>query len=517
MWTEWVGRSLGRYHIEELIGRGAMGVVFRARDPDLQRTVAIKILYPNLTADEELVERFRLEARTAANLHHRNIVGIYDVGYAEDLYYLVMEYIDGSSLSRIIEQEGALAVPQVLDVGGQVASALDYIHRHRLVHRDIKSTNIMIDQEGRAVLTDFGLVWSSKGSALTAEGKIIGTPQYLAPEQISGGEIGLWTDVYALGVVVFRMLTGRYPFDANVPAAFLFQVLWQPPPAVRTLRTDLPEAMDKVLNRVLAKEPADRYPSGAAFVADLQYALDGGEITAAEVVGPAQPRVSVLSTVRSLPSWVWATLGVLLLLATGLPFLLGSGILSTHPAATATRPVVAVLTTSSPTPTVLLPQETPSPTPTEVMVLPTPSEPASPTQPAPTVTVQVLPTETPAPTDTPLPTEVPVPTSTPVPTRVIQPTVPPPTPVPPTPVPPTPVPPTQPPPTQPPPTQPPPTDTPVPPTDTPVPPTDTPVPTSTLPPDPTNTPPGLAGADLSAVSRLLGQLAGERIRTLESP
>jgi serine/threonine-protein kinase len=503
MWSEWVGRSLGRYHIESLVGRGAMGVVFRAQDPDLHRTVAIKVLYPHLTADEDLVERFRLEARTAANLRHRNIVAIYDVGFAEDLYYLVMEYLEGISLSAIIDEQGPLPISKLLDISDQVASALDYIHRRKLVHRDIKLTNIMIDPEGRAVLTDFGLVWSAKGSVLTSEGRIMGTPQYIAPEQISGGEIGIWTDLYALGVVIYKMLSGQYPFEADVPAAFLFQVLWESAPLVTELRPQLPEQVDTVIGRALAKEPTERFASGADLVISLRRALDGKVDQPIEMIRPIPARSRLLTTLRALPSFAWALVGVIILLIAGIPFLLGA-ILPPSGSPTDTPPVIA-MTTEPPTatleqPTALL---TATPTPTSLpVVVPTvtPGEatsvPPSAT-PAATTAGPTQPTGTAVPTDTPAPATAPPVQPT---ARPAQPTV---TPVPPTA---TPIPPTA---TPPPPTPtyttkptrerptdtPFPTDTPVTPTDTPFPtdtpvtPTDTPEPTNTRAPTPTNTKP----------------------------
>ena len=444
MWSKFVGGNLGRYHIEALIGRGAMGVVFRAHDPDLERTVAIKVLYPHLTAQGDLVERFRQEARTAANLRHRNIVAIHDVGYLEDLYYLVMEFLDGPSLSKVIEEQGPLSVPQALDICEQVASALDYIHRQKLIHRDVKSTNIMIDPEGRAVLTDFGLVWTSKGSTLTAEGRILGTPQYIAPEQISGGQVGLWTDLYALGVVVYHMLTAQFPFDADIPAALLFQVLWQPPPPISGLRSDLPKQVDEVLDRVLAKEPHERYASGAALTAALRQVLNGDGAEPAAIAKPAPARPRVLPFLQSVPTWLWPAVGIVLLLAVGSLFLVRTGIFAAGPAPTGSPLIVAGVVTPSPTPTSTLtpspqqatatPTATPEPTtPTRpVLISPTDTAiPASPTAtavppsatPTPATATRVRPTVRPTePTATPVPTAIPTPTPTQTPTRTPWPT-----------------------------------------------------------------------------------------------
>ena len=353
MWTEWIGRNLGRYHIERLIGQGAMGVVFQARDPDLDRVVAVKILYPNLVSDTELVERFRLEARTAANLHHRNIVAIYDVGYSQDLYYFVMEYLEGRPLSRIIAEQGILPTSQVLDICGQIASALDYIHRRKLVHRDVKSSNIIVDSEGRAVLTDFGLALTSKGSSLTAEGKIIGTPQYIAPEQIAGGEVGGWTDLYALGVVTYEMLTSQSPFDADVPAVLLFQVLWQAPQPLTAVRADLPKEVDEVIQRALSKDPKERFPSGSAFVSALALALDGQPAQPAVVAREEVSRPGLLARIGTSATWLRtaALAAVLLLAITGITLV---GVQLARPSA---------LVTPSPGGGVAILDQTPTPSP----------------------------------------------------------------------------------------------------------------------------------------------------------
>jgi serine/threonine-protein kinase len=476
-----------------------MGVVFRAQDPALNRPVAIKVLNPYLAADSDLVERFHREARTAANLRHRNIVAIHDIGHAEGLYYIVMEYLEGRSLTQVLSQSGALPVSMVLTIAEQVASALDYIHRRKLVHRDVKSTNIMVDHEQRAVLTDFGLVRALAGSTLTAEGSILGTPQYLAPEQLGGGEIGPWTDLYALGVVVYEILTGRYPYDAEAFSALFFQVLWQSPRPLSSVRPDLPEAVNAVLERALEKKPSNRYPSGATFARELQQTLSTEAGTAVVEPLPSTGKQSSRAAVpkRSArtsgapPSWLWpVVVGIVLLLPMGVLLLLGNVLPSGSSDPTATVPVAMATATRPPSsteqgqstsPAVIRPEATPSPggvlssqTATSTDVLPTgtptgqiptavspsltPSPPASRGPAGPTAT-SGLPTVTQARPTTPAVS--PTSTYSPVPTTEIRPTRTPITP----------------------------TDTPITPTDTPITPTDTPITPSEEPTTPVPTVP----------------------------
>jgi serine/threonine-protein kinase len=422
MVSEWIGNRLGRYRVAGIVGQGAMGVVVRGHDPDLERTVAIKILYPHLVADKELVERFRREARTAANLHHRSIVAIHDVGRENDRHYLVMEFLEGKPLSKIIDEQGPLSPKWTLVVIEQIASALDYIHKQKLVHRDVKASNILVDREDRAVLTDFGLARSVAGSDLTASGTIVGTPHYITPEQVSGGEVGPWTDLYALGVVAYEMLTGQFPFEADPLTALLFQVLWAAPPPIEVPTAAHPEALNNVIQRALAKEPTDRYPSGAAFVDALRQALvEKGEAAPAAAPGrparrPSRPRPAD----RLFPRWLLGLLGgAVLLLLVGAVFLTGAFPFPGTPTPRASAPrVAATMTTSSvlvPTSPPVIPQASPSPPQTPfvtTLVI------------APATTV---PLATPATSPTPGSTTTRTAIATPTPTRIV--TRPPPTPL----------------------------------------------------------------------------------------
>jgi serine/threonine-protein kinase len=466
MLMDWVGSSLGRYRIDRMVGRGGMGLVFRAHDPELQRWVAIKVLYPHLVTDANLVERFRREARIAANLRHPHIVAIYDVGQEAGRHFLVMEYLDGRPLSSILEDQGALPVEVSLEITAQMAKALDHIHKRGLVHRDVKAGNIIVEKDGRAVLTDFGIVRALVGGTLTASGTVLGTTPYLAPEQISLGGVGPWTDLYALGVVVYEMLTGDLPFEAASTAALLFRVVQQAPPSISEARESLHPAVDEVLGRMLSKDPRQRYSSGEAFVAALERVLTEGEVDIAKVTTPrpseavpaattpfsppTAPASSVASagmtapgtrlvrpdefTVlrkrRALPAWFWAAVGGLLVLLIVGGALMAGGVFSGS--ASPTAPAVVVAATASATPaspgpasptsagespqataeTPILPTDTPAqPTSTSAVVQPTPVPPTS--TPVPPTSTPIPPTSVP-PTDTPRPpTRTPAPTTPP--------------------------------------------------------------------------------------------------------
>ncbi|MGC9025843.1 MAG: protein kinase domain-containing protein, partial [Chloroflexia bacterium] len=267
------GHRLGKYHILEEIGRGGMKAVFKGYDPDLDRFVAVAVLAPHLTWEPDFVQRFLREARAAARLRHPHIVTIFDVGQESGWFFFVMEYLEGRSLKEVLYQQGALPPAEALAILSQVADALDYAHQRGLVHRDVKPGNVVVDPRGRATLTDFGIAKAAYESKLTATGLALGTPEYMAPEQIAGGEVGPWTDNYALGVVAYEMLSGRLPFEGDTAPAVLYRVVHQPMPSIRSFRPDLPEEVEAVLERALAKEPGKRFPTASALVSALAQAL----------------------------------------------------------------------------------------------------------------------------------------------------------------------------------------------------------------------------------------------------
>jgi len=239
-------------------------------DPTLDRTVAIKVLKPFLMGDPAFLERFRREARVAANLTHPNIVTIYEVGEDQGLQFIAMQYLPGRDLRRILQDEGTLPLARVATIVTQVAAALDYAHTRGLVHRDVKPSNIIVDDEGHATLTDFGLVRAVEGTGLTTTGAVLGTPEYMSPEQAEGKDVSAASDIYSLGVVAYEMLAGQAPFTGKSTPAVLHAHVYETPPPLRERRRELPKEIETVVGRALAKQPADRYPSAAELAAALR-------------------------------------------------------------------------------------------------------------------------------------------------------------------------------------------------------------------------------------------------------
>ena len=275
-----VGTQLGKYRIQDEIGRGGMSTVYRGYDPNLDRHVAVKVLAPHLAWQQNSVERFLREARAAARLEHPNIVHIYDVGQEGGWYYYVMEYLAGETLTNLVQRQGPLAPKQVMSILRPLADALDFAHHNGLVHRDIKPSNVVVGRAGRVTLTDFGIARAVQDSGLTATGMVIGTPEYLSPEQAQGQVADARSDQYSLAVVAYQMLVGGVPFYADNTAALMFKIAFEPPPPVRGTRQDLPVQVEYVLGKALAKAPADRYPSVRAFADDLERAMAGQPVKA---------------------------------------------------------------------------------------------------------------------------------------------------------------------------------------------------------------------------------------------
>jgi eukaryotic-like serine/threonine-protein kinase len=267
-------RRIASYTLLEVIGHGGMATVYRANQERLDRTVAIKVLSENLAHSTEFMERFRREARTAANMRHPNVITVHDFGEDErGVPYLVLEYIEGPTLADLMD--AGLDDARIPDLLDQIAAGLDYAHARGVVHRDIKPGNVLFTDEGRAVLADFGLAWLLEGTKLTLTGGVIGTPEYMAPEQASGEPIDHRTDVYALGVVLYEMLVGERPFVADTPIAVLLMHLQDPAPSVLVARPDLPPDVGLVLERALVKNPAERYQSAGALARAFRAALTG--------------------------------------------------------------------------------------------------------------------------------------------------------------------------------------------------------------------------------------------------
>src|SRR6185503_8367835 len=270
-----IGRVVAGYRIEEKIGRGGMGVVYRAEHLNLRRRAAIKIIAPDLAEASGFRERFNREARIAAALQHPNIVTVYDAGEEEGLLYLAMQYIEGSDLSAVLRAEGRLRPYRAIDVCRQVASALDAAHAQGLIHRDVKPANVLI--EGRvAYLTDFGLTKRLEGThaPLTRAGDVVGTIHYVAPEQIEGGTVSARTDVYSLGCLLYHCLTGQVPFARDTDVGVIYAHLSEDPPRPSRVRADLPEGLDAVIAKGLEKVPERRFASCGDLMAAARAAVD---------------------------------------------------------------------------------------------------------------------------------------------------------------------------------------------------------------------------------------------------
>jgi eukaryotic-like serine/threonine-protein kinase len=261
--------GLGRYRVDEVLGSGGMALVYRARDEELDRPVAIKVLADNLAADEAFRKRFLREARLAARLAHKNVVQVYDSGETDGRPYIVMEYVEGETLAELLARRGRLPPVDAVELALQVCSGLEHAHRAGLVHRDIKPQNLLIRGDGTIKIVDFGIARSAHGTRLTETGSVLGTAAYLAPEQAAGEEVTAAADVYALGVVLYELLAGRTPYTVESLTQLLARGHEQPIPALRELAPDVPEALEDVVMRCLARVPAYRPPSAEALAADL--------------------------------------------------------------------------------------------------------------------------------------------------------------------------------------------------------------------------------------------------------
>ncbi|MGH3135218.1 MAG: Stk1 family PASTA domain-containing Ser/Thr kinase [Gaiellaceae bacterium] len=269
----------GRYRISRKLGGGGMADVYLAEDQELGRRVAIKMLHGRYANDEQFVERFRREATHAAGLSHPNIVSIFDRGEADGSYFIVMEYVEGRTLKELIRSRGPCPIPVAIAYTRQILAGLRYAHRNGVIHRDIKPHNVIVDPEGVIKVTDFGIARAG-ASQMTEEGAIIGTAQYLSPEQARGAPVDQTSDLYSTGIVLFELLTGEVPFTGDSPVEIAMKHLAEVPPVPSELRPDVPDDLDLVVVRALAKEPADRYQSAAAMDADLETVARGGRVAA---------------------------------------------------------------------------------------------------------------------------------------------------------------------------------------------------------------------------------------------
>jgi len=352
MANDLTGTTLGKYQIIERLGRGGMADVYRAFQPLLERYVAVKVMHTNLTEDEDFITRFKREAQIVGSLRHPNIVQVIDFDIHDGEYFMVMEYVQGDTLKAMLKRRGALQIGEALDIAAKLADALAYAHSKGMIHRDIKPANVLMDKNGSPILSDFGIAHLSDVSGLTSTGMTVGTPSYMSPEAGRGEKVDERTDIYSLGIVLYEMLTGTVPFDADTPYAVIMKHINDPLPMPRQFGASLPAFVEKVVLKALAKNREDRYQVAAEFRSAIDKALEQlqneptSSATAtnpvATVIGTqiAQPTSSVTPR-RISPVAILAIVALLL-------FLVGGAYLLSRPPAAApppTQPSVAIVPT----------------------------------------------------------------------------------------------------------------------------------------------------------------------------
>jgi len=279
-----LGRILGNYQLLNELGRGGMGAVYKANDYQRDRIVAMKVLPAELAYTSTFMVRFEREIETLRRLQHPNIVQMYDVGDVEDVRFYCMEYVDGGSVESLLEAEGKLSLEVAVDITYQVAEALEYAHAQGVVHRDIKPANILLTRDGTAKVTDFGVAKVIEATQVTVTSGIVGTIEYLAPEQASGGAVTQATDIYSLGITLYEMVTGRSPFEGETPTQVLHKQLHSLPEQPRYLRPEVPQRLNDLILKMMEKQPERRIPSAQALKRELerikvQLALAGRELS----------------------------------------------------------------------------------------------------------------------------------------------------------------------------------------------------------------------------------------------
>ncbi|WP_298784254.1 Stk1 family PASTA domain-containing Ser/Thr kinase [uncultured Marinococcus sp.] len=269
-----IGRRISdRYHIKRLLGSGGMAYVYLGEDMILERLVAIKILQPQFNGDEEFLQRFRRESRAATILGHRNTVNIYDVGEERELHYIVMEYVEGQTVKEMIRLHGPLPLEQAVHMTKQLLEALMQAHSHGIIHRDIKPHNLLSNDRGEIKVADFGIARAASASTITQTNTMMGSVHYISPEQARGGMVSARSDIYAAGVVLFEMVTGMVPYNAESAVSIALKHIQEPLPDPAQLRQGLPQSLSNVILKAAAKSPDDRYASAEEMYEDIRSAL----------------------------------------------------------------------------------------------------------------------------------------------------------------------------------------------------------------------------------------------------
>jgi serine/threonine protein kinase len=462
-----VGRTLGKYRILARLGRGGSATVYKAYQPSLDRYVAIKALHRHLAEEEDFIRRFEWEASAVARLRHSNIVQVYDFDHAGDLYYMVMEFIEGPTLKEELRERSlpgkAFTLPEIARIFGALGSAIDYAHEQGMVHHDLKPANIMFTAQGQTVLTDFGIAKIVGGSTQTVTGAVYGTPTYMSPEQGQGQRGDERSDIYSLGIILFEVVTGQVPYDEDTPLSIISRHISDPLPLPTSLNPDLPLEVEQVILKAAAKSPDDRYQTGCELAQALYDAvgLSTGQtlistpfeplaeapalppidpdaefppyLPTEEVGVPTSSGTVVLQVPPGRPPWartpvIAGVIALLLLLGLVSAFALGQSTRRRQDSE-ATSSALTIVAAAMQTATAQVPAATPTPTPSSTptatdtplptsTVTPTPSPTATPTSTStPTATPTETPTFTPAPTSTDTPTPTPV-VELPPPTRI---------------------------------------------------------------------------------------------------
>lgn len=308
--SELIGKKLsGRYEVTELLGRGGMSSVYAGNDPNLRRKVAIKVIHPHLSEDPQFISRFEEEAAAVAQLKHPNIIQVFDFNHDDETYYMVLEYVPGVTLQehleKIVGDGGTMGTAEAREIVAKVCDALEYAHQRGMIHRDIKPANIMITDAGQVILMDFGVAKMIGGKQHTATGAVVGTALYVSPEQVRGKEPDHRVDLYALGVTMFEMLSGKPPFEADSAMTTMMMHVNEPVPDIRELNPDVPDSLKDVIEKALAKERDDRYKSAADMAkalrsANLEAVADQGKTTVEPMLAPV-PGGDIRGTVIEQP------------------------------------------------------------------------------------------------------------------------------------------------------------------------------------------------------------------------